>query len=146
MENQELIYQLTRAVYTRLGATTDPAVVEGIVTDVFKVMQPVLNRTAASADGVAANAAGRVIISVFGLDHPGIVAAVSAILADFNCSIVDINQTVVKDKFAMAMIVNAQNLRGDIAQLKERLSAEGDRLGVRIFVQREDLFNAMHRL
>ena len=146
MENQELIYQLTRAVYTRLGATTDPSVVEGIVTDVFRVMQPVLNRTSVFADGVAASAAGRVIISVFGLDHPGIVAAVSAILAEFNCSIVDINQTVVKDKFAMAMIVNAQNLRGDIAQLKERLSSEGDRLGVRIFVQREDLFNAMHRL
>jgi len=146
MENQELIYQLTRAVYNRLGAASDPAVVEGIVTDVFRLVQPHVNRAGTSADGPVDNASARLIISVFGLDHPGIVAAVSAISADFNCSIVDINQTVVKDKFAMAMIVNAQTMSGDMAQLKERFNAEGDRLGVRIFVQREDLFNAMHRL
>jgi ACT domain-containing protein len=146
MENQELIYQLTRAVYNRLGAASDPAIVEGIVTDVFRLVQPALNRTGNSANSSVDIASGRLIISVFGLDHPGIVAAVSAILADFNCSIVDINQTVVKDKFAMAMIVNSQNMRGDMAQLKERFNSEGDRLGVRIFVQREDLFNAMHRL
>jgi len=146
MENQELIYQLTRAVYGRLGAASDPGVVEGIVTDVFRLIQPALNGSKAAAEGSVVSASGRLIISVFGLDHPGIVAAVSSILADFNCSIIDINQTVVRDKFAMAMIVNSQNMRGDMAQLKERFRTEGDRLGVRIFVQREDLFNAMHRL
>src|SRR5690349_11054456 len=114
MENQELIYQLTRAVYGRLGAASDPAVVEGIVTDVFRLVQPLLNGSMPTPERSVVNASGRLIISVFGLDHPGIVAAVSSILADFNCSIIDINQTVVRDKFAMAMIVNAQNMRGDM--------------------------------
>ncbi|HZS44648.1 MAG TPA: ACT domain-containing protein [Blastocatellia bacterium] len=144
MDNQDLIYQLTRAVFNRLGSGSDPAVVEGIVTDVFRIVEPSLNGSKSSQPDQAS--ADRLIISVFGLDHPGIVAAVSSILAEFNCSIIDINQTVVQNKFAMAMIVNARNLRGDISQLKERFRSEGDRLGVRIFVQREDLFNTMHRL
>ena len=32
------------------------------------------------------------------------------------------------------------------AALKDRFRNEGDRLGVRIYAQREDLFNAMHRI
>ena len=44
------------------------------------------------------------VISVFGVDHPGIVAGVSQILAAAECSIVDINQTVVQGKFAMVII------------------------------------------
>ena len=101
MENQELIYQLTRAVYNRLGSNFDPTIVEGVVTDVFKVVQPLIgSRSAVGASDSTSSA--RLIISVFGLDNPGIVAAVSVVLTEFNCSIVDINQTVVKDKFAMA--------------------------------------------
>ena len=147
MESHELIYQITRAVYNRLGAGADPATVEGIVSDVFRVVQPALNGAgAAAATTAAVVAAERLVISVFGLDHPGIVAAVSAVLAEFNCSIIDINQTVVRDKFAMVMIVSARNMRGDIAQLKDRFRAEGERLGVRVYAQREDLFNTMHRL
>ena len=48
----------------------------------------------------------RMIISVFGVDHPGIVAGVSQILAEAGCSIVDINQTVVQGKFAMVIIAD----------------------------------------
>jgi ACT domain-containing protein len=86
------------------------------------------------------------VISVFGLDHPGIVAGVSQILAEASCSIVDINQTVVQGKFAMVIIGDTSRARESAAELKERLRAEGEKLGVRIYAQREDLFNAMHRI
>ena len=33
-----------------------------------------------------------------------------------------------------------------ITDLKDRLRREGEKLGVRIYAQREDLFNAMHRI
>jgi ACT domain-containing protein len=86
------------------------------------------------------------VISVFGVDHPGIVAGVSQILADADCSIIDINQTVVRSKFAMVIIADSSRSSASAAELKERFRAQGEQLGVRIYAQREDLFNAMHRI
>ena len=80
------------------------------------------------------------------LDHPGIVAGVSQILADASCSIIDINQTVVQGKFAMVIIADTSRALESTAALKDRLRLGGQNLGVRIYAQREDLFNAMHRI
>ena len=88
----------------------------------------------------------RMVISVFGLDHPGIVAGVSQILAAADCSIVDINQTVVQRKFAMVIIVDTSRARRALPNSKNASRREGEQLGVRIYAQREDLFNAMHRI
>ena len=80
------------------------------------------------------------------MDHPGIVAGVAQILAEAGCSIVDINQTVVQGKFAMVIIANTSRSQFSVTELKDRLRSEGEKLGVHIYAQREDLFNAMHRI
>jgi ACT domain-containing protein len=160
MANEELIYRITRAVYGRLGAGADEQTVEQLVTDVYRAIEPALEKNgrgrAQAGEGGAMNArereardvgsAERLIISVFGVDHPGIVAAVSQILAEAECSIVDIDQTVVQGKFAMVIIADMSRARESATVLKERLRKEGERLGVHIYAQREDLFNAMHRI
>src|SRR5256714_13768847 len=157
MPNEELIYKITRAIYDRLGAAADENAVEQLVTDIYREVEPQLRngRTAAASAYGATNAspqqmregsADRLIISVFGVDHPGIVAGVSQILADAGCSIVDINQTVVQGKFAMVIIANTSRSAASATDLKERFRTEGEKLGVRIYAQREDLFNAMHRI
>ncbi|HSE17397.1 MAG TPA: ACT domain-containing protein [Pyrinomonadaceae bacterium] len=139
MANEDLIYRITRAVYDRLGSTVDDTTVEQLVTDIY---QQVGEQRLDTTDGSSA----RMIISVFGLDHPGIVAGVSQILAEASCSIIDINQTVVQGKFAMVIIADTTRARESTAELKDRLRSEGQKLGVRIYAQREDLFNAMHRI
>ena len=141
MANEDLIYRITRAVYERLGPGTDEQMVEQLVTDIYREVKSSV-ATVSSADGSAA----RMIISVFGMDHPGIVAGVSQILAEASCSIIDINQTVVQGKFAMVIIADTTRARESTADLKDRLRREGENLGVRIYAQREDLFNAMHRV
>ena len=159
MANEDLIYRLTKAVYGRLGPEADEQTVEQLVTDVYREIEPSLGSgglsysssqslpTSNSIDSRSAEgSADRMIISVFGVDHPGIVAGVSQILAQAECSIVDINQTVVQGKFAMVIIANSARARESAAELKERLRREGEKLGVRIYAQREDLFNAMHRI
>ena len=85
-------------------------------------------------------------MSVFGVDHPGIVAGVAQILADSDCSIIDINQTVVQGKFAMVIVADTTRARANVTELKDRFRQAGARLGVRVYAQREDLFNAMHRI
>ncbi|MDQ3820844.1 MAG: hypothetical protein M3362_24600, partial [Acidobacteriota bacterium] len=139
MANEELIYRITRAVYGRLGAETDERVVEQLVTDVYRAIEPVVEngRGARSVEASQqserereareAGSADRLIISVFGVDHPGIVAGVSQVLAEAECS-------------------NMSRAGESAAALKERFRREGERLGVRIYAQREDLFNAMHRI
>ena len=139
MANEDLIYRITRAVYDRIGSTVDDTTVEQLVTDIYKQVGETRVDT---TDGSSA----RMIISVFGLDHPGIVAGVSQVLGEAGCSIIDINQTVVQGKFAMVIIADTTRARESTAELKDRLRDEGQKLGVRIYAQREDLFNAMHRI
>ena len=159
MANEDLIYRLTTAVYNRLGGATDEQTVEQLVTELYRTIEPFIGSNGSSYSPVqsfpSSSSAGgdtregssdRMIISVFGVDHPGIVAGVSQILAAADCSIVDINQTVVQGKFAMVIIANTARARESATELKERLRSEGEQLGVRIYAQREDLFNAMHRI
>jgi ACT domain-containing protein len=157
MANEDLIYRITRAVYDRLGSTTDESTVEQLVTDIYRAVQDSSGNnigylSASSLQPSPSNtsqsegSSNRMVISVFGLDHPGIVAGVSKILADASCSIIDINQTVVQGKFAMVIIAETTRAPESAAELKERLRREGELLGVRIYAQREDLFNAMHRI
>ncbi|MDQ1558418.1 MAG: hypothetical protein QOD32_1478 [Pyrinomonadaceae bacterium] len=164
MANEELIYRITRAVYGRLGAQADERTVENLVTDIYRAIEPVVDgagngggdaggRSSSGArrgltahGGEAEGSSNRLIVSVFGVDHPGIVAGVAQILAESGCSIADINQTVVQGKFAMVIIADSTNSNAPVATLKERFRAAGDKLGVRIYAQREDLFNAMHRI
>jgi len=144
MANEDLIYRITRVVYERLGPGADEQMVEQLVTDIYREV----GQANSSETGTAApsSSSARVIISVFGVDHPGIVAGVSQILADASCSIIDINQTVVQGKFAMVIIADTARARESTTELKDRLRREGEKLGVRIYAQREDLFNAMHRV
>ena len=147
MANEDLIYRITRAVYDRLGSTVDEATVEQLVTDIYNQVDSSSTVERSSAQlRPGEGSSGRMVISVFGLDHPGIVAGVSQILADASCSIVDINQTVVQGKFAMVIIANTSRSAASATELKERFRTEGEKLGVRIYAQREDLFNAMHRI
>src|SRR5215213_2321784 len=144
MANEELIYRITRAVYGRLGAQADERTVEALVMDVYRAVEPALGGGRAS--GKSEGRADRLLVSDFGTDHPGIVAAVSQILAEAGCSIIDINQTVVQSKFAMVIIADISGAKESATALKDRFRGEGERLGVRIYAQREDLFNAMHRI
>jgi ACT domain-containing protein len=146
MADEEIIYRITRAVYGRLGAQADERMVEALVMDVYRAVEPALGRGSGGPEGRGEGRADRLIVSVFGSDHPGIVAAVSQILAEARCSIIDINQTVVQGKFAMVIIADIARAGESVAALKDRFRGEGDRLGVRIYAQREDLFNAMHRI
>ena len=148
MANEDLIYRITRAVYERLGASADEQMVEQLVTDIYREVDTAgaTMSSGASTGSAAEGSAARMIISVFGLDHPGIVAGVSQILAEASCSIIDINQTVVQGKFAMVIIADTSRARESTQNLKDRLRSEGQQLGVRIYAQREDLFNAMHRI
>jgi ACT domain-containing protein len=88
----------------------------------------------------------RVIIAAFGKDRPGVGAALTGVLADCNCSIEDISQTLLQDFFSMIMIVNIEGSTVDFSGLRERLQETETQLGMKVYVMHEDIFRYMHRI
>ncbi|MEA3297304.1 MAG: ACT domain-containing protein [candidate division Zixibacteria bacterium] len=88
----------------------------------------------------------RVIIAAFGKDRPGIVAALTNVLAEHNCSIEDISQTLMQDFFSMIMIVNIVDCSVDFSALRDKLQATEAQLGMKVYVMHEDIFRYMHRI
>ena len=89
----------------------------------------------------------RAIVSVIGQDRPGIIAGVSGVLFSMNSNILDITQTVLRGEiFTMVMLVDLEHMTGSFSELKEKLRACGQGLGIEVNVQREEIFQSMHRL
>jgi ACT domain-containing protein len=88
----------------------------------------------------------RGIITVIGKDRVGIIAAVSNILVEANINILDITQTTLQDIFTMIMLVDLSNPNLTFDQLAKKLDDKGEEMGLSIRIQREDIFNAMHKI
>lgn len=88
----------------------------------------------------------RIVITVIGPDRVGIIAAVSAILAEKSVNILDISQTIMQEFFVMVLVADMATARIDLVALKDLLAKRGEELQVRIDAQHEDIFNFMHRI
>ncbi len=88
----------------------------------------------------------RAIVTVIGKDQVGIIAAVCTLLAQHNVNVLDISQTVLQDYFTMIMLVDAAGAQVSFAQLAKALEEEGNQRNLSIRIQREDIFQAMHRI
>jgi ACT domain-containing protein len=88
----------------------------------------------------------RVIVTVIGEDKVGIIANVSAVLAEAGANIIDISQTTMREFFAMIMMVDLEKATLPFDEIKRRLNAKGVEMGLRIDAQHEDVFKYMHRI
>mgnify|MGYP004444001911 FL=1 len=88
----------------------------------------------------------KAIITVVGYDKVGIIAGVCNLLAENNVNILDLTQTILSGVFNMTMIVDVSGMKGEFADLADRLSCEGEKLGVQIRMQSEEIFQMMHRI
>ena len=87
----------------------------------------------------------KAFISVYGNDRVGIIANVSAKLAELNINIEDISQTIMNGSFTMIMRVDLSTCVKDYGETAKALETLGDELGMSISIRHEDIFNAMHR-
>ncbi|MCL2230781.1 MAG: ACT domain-containing protein [Treponema sp.] len=86
------------------------------------------------------------IITVVGSDKVGIIAKVSAFLAERGINIEDISQTVLSGNFVMMMMVNLSSSSKALEDIKKELNGLGDTLNVSISLMHEKVFSAMHRI
>lgn len=88
----------------------------------------------------------RAIVTVLGKDHVGIIAGICIALAKNGVNVLDINQTVMQEFLTMNMLVDTATATVSYAELVDALTAAGEELEVSVRIQREDIFDAMHRI
>ncbi|MDC7280056.1 ACT domain-containing protein [Butyrivibrio fibrisolvens] len=88
----------------------------------------------------------KVIITVVGKDTVGIIARICTYLAGSGVNVLDITQTIVQGFFNMMMIVDINAATKSFDDVQKDLETLGEEIGVQIKAQKEDIFNAMHRL
>ena len=88
----------------------------------------------------------KAIVTVIGKDRVGITAAVCTLLAQHSINILDISQTVLQEYFTMVMLVDTSACTASIGEMSDILSKAGEEQQLSIRIQREDIFNAMHRI
>ncbi|AJA45582.1 ACT domain-containing protein [Frischella perrara] len=88
----------------------------------------------------------KTILTVIGKDQTGIIAGVSQQLYELNINILDVSQTIMGDFFTMIMLLDLSKVDRPFDEIKQILTETGDRLKVKVNLQREEIFDAMHRL
>ncbi len=88
----------------------------------------------------------KVIISILGQDRIGIIGTMTGILAEHQCNIQDLSQTILQDYFTMIMLVDLSKCELEFNELKARLKKAGDAIGMQVNVQHTDIFDFMHRI
>ena len=88
----------------------------------------------------------KAIVTVVGKDRIGIIANVCSLLAHYQVNILDISQTVMQGYFTMMMAVDTAKSEIPFVELAQMLEAKGEEMGMSIRLQREDIFEAMHRV
>ena len=86
------------------------------------------------------------IVTVVGQDRVGITAAICVKLASYNVNILDISQTILHGAFTMVMAVDVGAATASIAELSTALAELGKEMDLSIRIQREEIFDAMHRI
>ena len=88
----------------------------------------------------------RAVITVVGKDSVGILAKVSAKCAESDVNINEVTQSVLEDMFCMIMLCDISKSKLSLTDLSKALIELGEKIGVSIHVQHEDIFNAMHNV
>ena len=88
----------------------------------------------------------KAVVTVVGKDRVGIIAQVCTQLAEFNVNVLDISQTVMQGYFTMMMVVDVSASSLPLAELAQQMDEKGRQMNLSIRLQREDIFDAMHRV
>ena len=73
-----------------------------------------------------------ILISITGMDRPGITATVTQVLADFNINILDIGQSVIHDALSLGMMVEISEQTVDVQDVKQAIQIEADKLNLTV--------------
>ena len=109
-------------------------------------VRALIDRIAAAGfdEGPAADVT-RFVVTAYGRDTPGVLAAISTELADAGVNILDVSQKVLQGYFTIVLFADLPAGGVEFGTVRQRLQSRGEALGARVLAQHEELFQAMHR-
>jgi ACT domain-containing protein len=138
--SESKIREITIEVIKELG---DDALPEKIRENVYRKVEALMNNGNFTHEQMDS---GRVIITSYGFNQPGVVSKISSILAENDCDIQDITQKILQEFFTMIMIVDISNTKKTFKEISDQLDMAAEEMNIKIFIQHEDVFRYMHRL
>ena len=88
----------------------------------------------------------KAIITVIGRDQVGIMYGVSGVLQRLGVNIEDVTQTIMQEYFTMLMLVRIDEQAASFKQVSEELKSLGEEKGLSIRIQKEEIFDTMHKI
>lgn len=113
---------------------------------VKEVVSKAISNTPISNQNDDSKTDGKVILTSFGMNHPGIVAGVTQALSKANVDIMDLSQKLMGEFYTMIIILDISNSPKDLADIQNDLNIIAEELKIKIYLQHEDLFRYMHRV
>ncbi|HPN37836.1 MAG TPA: ACT domain-containing protein [Melioribacteraceae bacterium] len=140
--SEDELRKLTLIAIEELGNKATPDSVKKIVSNIVEKNE-IKNTNITFGEE---KSTGRMIITAFGLNKPGIVAAVTKALGEASCDIQDITQKLMNEYFTMIMIVDLSTSPQDFKSVQDIMSEVANSLRIKIYCQHEDIFRNMHRI
>ena len=154
-----VIRQVTQQVVSRLGDSS-PEVVEAVIAEVVGALGagaggphaaevevgPGIDFCQMCIEQERARTRTRAVVTTTGRNQKGIVARVTAVIAQLGGDILDISQTLVGDYFTMIIVVDTASLDVPFSQFKETLETDIQALGLGCMMMHEDVVSSLHRI
>lgn len=138
--NENEIRRITMQVINELGNKASPDLVKELVEKKLKEIKSIPDTIKAD------KSTGKVILTSFGMNHPGIISGVTKVLSDANCDISDLSQKMMGEFYTMIIILDISNSPKNLSELQSDLNEVAEKLKIKIYLQHEDLFRYMHRV
>jgi len=157
-DTMQVAARVAEQILVRLGKT-DASVVEKVAGEVLLALgsspasaestpglPPSADYCSSYMESERSRSRRKVVITSTGQNQKGVVAKLTAILAELGGDILDISQTLVGDYFTMLLIVDIAEMKVDFAQLKTALSKTAEAMGIHVMLMHEDLVRSLHRV
>ncbi|MBK7104169.1 MAG: ACT domain-containing protein [Ignavibacteriae bacterium] len=138
--NENEIRKLTLQIINDLGSKASPDLVKELV------QKKIGNNEFISQNIDGEKSTGKVILTSFGMNHPGIISRVTKVLSDANCDVSDLSQKLMGEFYTMIIILDISNSPKNLSELQAELNKVAEELKIKIYLQHEDLFRYMHRV
>ncbi len=144
------IRQLTEETVKQLGSSATPELVESVVKEAINRIKSGNNQPAIDPSplkkAVSQQSGNRIIITAFGKNRVGILAGLTGILAKHKCDILDLTQKLLQEFFTIMILVDINDSPVDFDTIKTDVIRVGEELDLKVVIQHEEIFNAMHRV
>ena len=143
--NEQEIRRLVEEAVNQLGGIANGEAVSQVVQQAVAKLEP-KPASATPPQQRQLVQQNRIIVTAFGKNRSGILAGLTGVLAEYKCDILDLSQKLLQEFFTTMLLVDITDSTLSFEDLKGKITAQGEQLDLKVIIQHEEIFNAMHRV